>query len=85
MVYVMLAIRDDKVECFVGKPFTARNVPDGLRAFTDGLTDGESMMSKHPDHFSLWLLGSWDAETGELVAKPKSHIASGIDLVNKGG
>lgn len=86
MQFVMIAVRDDKAEAFLGKPTAAPTVEVAMRDFGDlvNARDGkENSVTRHPEDYSLWLLGRWDAGTGVITpeAAGKVHLACGIDLV----
>lgn len=82
MMMVIVAIRDDKAECFTGRPFVAHSLPAAQRMFQDGLELEDSPMRKHPHDFSLWCLGQWNQETGVITAQMggKVHVCSAVDF-----
>ena len=61
------AIRDNKVGTFA-PPCLFENDATAIRAFGDlVIKDKESLMHQHPEDFCLWVLGSFDRETGLIV------------------
>lgn len=69
----VFAIYDSKVETYQ-KPFFMLSKGQALRAWIDLINDQQSEVSKHPEDFTLFLLGSYDENTGkfENEATPQS-------------
>lgn len=64
----VLVVYDSKSECY-GNPFYARATGEAIRSFADEVNreDGQSAVSAHPEDFTLFEIGEYDAELGEVV------------------
>lgn len=68
MILVVCSVRDLKAEVFA-RPFYVGRVGEAVRSFQDEVTGGDqssSLLAKHPADFELWVLGSFDDETGKF-------------------
>lgn len=65
MILFVYSIYDEKVESY-SQPFFAATNPAAIRMFTDLSNDGQSMISKHPQDYTLYQLGKWDDSTGQI-------------------
>lgn len=52
-----------------------RGLLDAVRASPD------SLMSKHPEDFDLYYLGTFDEDLGVLVVEPKKQVVNVAELV----
>nr|QJB19083.1 MAG: nonstructural protein [Microvirus sp.] len=78
---IALSVFDKKAE-FFGPPMFARNVNEGRRSFLDACNDAQSYLSKHPDDYVLYAVGTFDESTGLLSASsPAFHVADGSILI----
>lgn len=72
---VIVAIRDAAVDAF-NRPFFLASTGQALRAFGDEVNRAadDNEMYKHPEHFELFELGSFDDKTGlvESLKVPRS-------------
>jgi hypothetical protein len=83
VILQVVSVRDSATEGF-GRPVFVQAVGQALRSFGDEINRvaGDNDLNKHPEHFDLYHLGTFDDELG-LVAPlefPKL-LASGKDLV----
>lgn len=77
----MFAIRDLKAVSFM-PPYTAPNKGVAIRSFTDAVNDPSSMLSKYPDDFALFHIGSYDPETGVVTpVKTNELVVGGRDVL----
>ena len=67
MKYNLYAIKDAKAEVFADI-FQLPNNAIALRKFSEACTDEKSELHKYPEDFALYLIGSYDNETGHLSA-----------------
>lgn len=74
MELVILSVHDSKAEAFI-TPFFQPNLAMGLRAFAQAVNDPESMFHIHPGDYTLFELGRFNSNTGELIPlpSPKNH------------
>lgn len=81
MRYEVFAIRDSAIEEY-SRPFFARTVPEGLRFFSDMLSDPQSDFARHPQDYCLFHIGSYEGNTGELIPLPAPHsLGVAVDLM----
>lgn len=58
----VFAIFDSKISAF-NTPFFQRSSGEAIRNFSDAVNKEEGL-SRHPDDYTLFELGSWDDSTG---------------------
>lgn len=60
----IFSIYDSKIAAY-GTPFFARSTGEALRQFTDiaNSTDQRSLISSHPEDYTLFEMGGWSDET----------------------
>lgn len=66
----VLACFDSKAGVF-SVPFFLTTVSLGLRAFSDAANIPDHAINKHPEDYSLFLLGEWNDENGAFIALPE--------------
>ena len=75
--YVVCAVRDICGDVF-GLPMFQQSVGMAQRAFSDAVNrpDENNLLYKHPEHFELYELGTFDDSTGSFVLadKPKQLL-----------
>lgn len=59
----VMACYDSKAGCY-STPFYTQTVNVALRAFADAANIPDHAMNKHPEDYTLFLLGEFDDETG---------------------
>lgn len=79
----MYAIRDSKAVIYNPAPyFNARG--EATRWFTQILDQGEHIMSKFPEDFDLFELGTFDQDTCRMELEPAPiHVGKAIDFKTK--
>lgn len=79
MLINVFSVYDSKA-CFFGQPFFDQHEASAIRNFSDAVNDASNpnnMWNKHPEDFSLFQIGSFHNETGELVPiHPKNLITA---------
>jgi len=76
VIHNLYCIRDVKAELF-NRPFAAQSDVLASRAFYSAAMSPESELSKFPDDYSLWLIGTFNDETGVLSdVQPRVVVAS---------
>jgi len=84
-VLVLFGILDAKVGLFVNL-FQARSSAEGMRIFGDQVTSRESIMSMHPEDYSLFRVGEFDQENGRLTSElAPVALVTGIELTAREG
>jgi len=72
MIKVVCAVMDSASGLF-GQPFFVPATAAAVRGFSDavGKAEDQSDLTKHPEDFTLFELGSFDDETGKFVNVPE--------------
>jgi hypothetical protein len=65
----VFTIFDSKAEIF-NNPFLAKTKAEGIRMFSDVANDNKSMISRHPEDYTLFEIGEYDDATGQYVMLP---------------
>lgn len=74
------AVRDDVAACFPHRPFFVLTRGVAIRQFMDAAKDEKSELYRHPGDFSLWHIGEWLQDSGELVAMTPVKLGSALSL-----
>lgn len=61
-------------------PHKARAHPEMMRQFERLCVQDGSMIKDHPEHFSLWFVGTFDDNTGQVVHEDHVCICKAIDF-----
>lgn len=81
MKYYVLCVRDRAANVF-GQPFCAVSKGGAIRSFSDEINNPQGgMMSKHPEDFDLYDLGTFNDATGLFETGAPQQLAVGKDLV----
>ncbi len=78
MFFKIFCVFDSKAEAFL-QPFFSVNRAVALRSFTQACQDGQSDFHRFAGDYSLFEIGDWSSEKGELVmyeAKVNLGLAS---------
>ena len=68
----MYSIFDQAAKAFA-QPFFMHNDGLAIRAFQDNANSADSQIAKHPDQFTLYNIGTYDDQTGQVdTVDPKS-------------
>jgi len=82
MKAIIFCVRDRAANVFGQPQFTA-STGSAIRGFTDGVNrkDAQNIMNAHPEDFDLYLLGTYDDNTGEFETHTPKQIAVGKDVI----
>lgn len=83
MISGMFAVFDHKAKVF-GKPFYENRVELAVRSVAAGIMDPQSMLSKFPEDFDLYRLGSFNDENGSFDLLPQPEIICKLSQLNGG-
>lgn len=88
MNLLVFSIFDSKMARY-STPFFDEREASAIRNFSDWVNDGSNpgnMLFKHPEDFSLFFVGEFDRDSGELVPfTPKNLVtASALKAINNG-
>lgn len=79
MIMKMFAVFDSKAATY-GIPFADQRIESAIRNFSDAVNDGSNpgnLWHKHPEDFSLFEIGEFNQETGEIISnRPKNLITA---------
>lgn len=79
----MFGLFDSKAAVY-GTPFFMPNQAMAMRGFGDMVNDNRSMVAKHPEDFTLYMLGEFDDNTGVVKAfEPPSNLGSATQFVKE--
>jgi len=84
MKHVVVAVRDRAADTF-GRPFFVAAVGAAIRSFSDEVNraDKDNQLFNHPEDFDLYEIGTFDDDSGDLVAVKPRMVAVGKDLRTK--
>lgn len=83
MILKIFAIRDNKAEAF-NTPFFTPTKGLAIRSFQEAVNDKNTPFSKYPDDFTMFELGSFDDNTGELtMLSPILAVSNALELVTE--
>ena len=66
MKQLMFVIYDSKANAYL-QPWFLTTEPMAIRAFTDLANDSDSNVSRHPEDYTLFNIGSFDDNTAEII------------------
>lgn len=66
MIHRIFSVLDLKIGAYAS-PFFMPTVAAAKRAFSGACNDPSTMLYKHPEDFSLYLLGEFDDESGAVT------------------
>jgi len=76
----VFSIHDGKAKAFQ-LPFYMQTVGAAIRAFEDLANDPKTIVSRHPEDFVLYEIGSYDDSTAEVVNNhPLSLVAAATEF-----
>ncbi len=65
------------------KPFFSTADDLVRREFQDVATSADHIISKHPEHFSLWRLGNFDNLTGKIIDEQNECLWTAIEAISQ--
>ncbi len=83
MLHLVFTVHDSCSGVY-DRPFIGRSEGDAIRSFGDIAMDAEHPIGKHPEHFSLFRLGTYDDNSGKLEPCAPIHVIGAIDCVSAG-
>jgi hypothetical protein len=76
----LYTLYDCKSETYAA-PILHRARGEALRAFSDGINSPGHTLNKYPEDFTLFEIGEWDDQTGEIkLYDARVTVANAIDL-----
>lgn len=80
MLTKAFAVFDSKAGYFQ-VPFFSPTVGTGLRLFESLCRDSQSMVSKYPSDFSLFLVGEYNDQSGELIPCIPVSVGTAVSVL----
>lgn len=78
----VVSVRDRAADVF-GQPMFVVSIGGAVRSFADEVNrvDPQNVLNRHPEDFDLYVLGSFDDNTGAFTTESPRQIAIGKDQV----
>jgi len=76
----MFSVRDMKLNTW-SSPWFFLHAGQAERTLYELVNGGESMLSKHPKDFELYMIGEFDDTTAELSSIPPVHIMTALSAL----
>ena len=80
MRFNMYTIYDSCAQVYQ-RPFAAQSDGEAMREFGDIANGNDHPISRHPEHYSIWRIGTFSGSDGELGYETKECLAHAIDLL----
>lgn len=71
----------DSCAAIYQRPFFAQSDGEAMRSFGDIASDTEHPIGKHPEHYSIWRLGTYSQDKAEITLESRECLGQAIDLV----
>ncbi len=82
MKYKIYSIYDSKSEAYT-LPFFYQLDNQAKRTFGDWVNDKEHVFGKHPEDYTLYLMGEFDASSGVTTQQKISSIGTGLQFLTE--
>lgn len=69
MSKILVSVRDVKAGFYDGC-FLVRSRAEAVRGFVDEVNNPQSMLGRHPEDYTLFVVGEFDEETGVITPTP---------------
>lgn len=79
MKFPVYCVRDSLIG--FGMPLLRDNDSVASRAFEHDCNIDSSPYKTHPEHYQLYCIGEFDTETGSIIGKSPTLVASAIDFI----
>lgn len=80
MIHSLVSIFDIKTGTF-SKPVACPAEGAGVRAFGDAVNDPSVEYNKHPEDYSIWIVGTFNDQTGEFDTFVPRQLAQAVALL----
>lgn len=79
----MFSIRDAKAEAY-HQPFFKKSIGEAERDFTELCRDEKSTLSKFPEDFDLYYLGTYSDQTGKFqTLDTPQHLVKAVNVITR--
>lgn len=79
MLLSMFCVMDSAVGAFT-PPVSLRSRGEAVRSFQDACNDPQRGFTAHPEHYSFWLVGTFDDSTGIVTSLEPERICGALDF-----
>lgn len=73
------SIFDKGIEAYL-RPFTMQAHGQAIRSFLDEVNNDSSPISKHPEDYTLFFIGTWNESNAEIVTQEPMRLARGHEM-----
>lgn len=80
LIRPVFAVHDHAAEAYLD-PFTAQSRGAAIRSFSDAVNDASHPFAKHPEHYTLYMIGVFNMETGEVVGSKHESCGNAVEYV----
>lgn len=80
MKLFVYAVHDVKAGTFM-TPFFMQSNGAAIRSFFDAVKDTNHPISKHPEDYTLFHVGTWDDDSGQLVGIVPEAMVKALDAL----
>ena len=82
MIYKLFAIKDKALDSY-SAPFSQATIEAGLRMWRDLVlfSQDDNRYKRSPEDFTLYMLGEFDDETGEIIEAANVRLASASEVI----
>jgi len=82
MIHKIYSVYDSKSESYT-PPFYDHAEGRAIRTFSDCCNDPGHQFGMHPEDYTLFMVGTFDDDTGTIIQDKISSIATGHTLLEK--
>ena len=69
----------DRASGVYDRPWCAHSDAAAIRSFTDIASDADHPIGKHPDDFTLFRIGTWTDDKGDLNGEAPEKVINGAE------
>jgi len=80
MKHKVFTIYDSKARAYL-VPFFLHEEGMAIRVFADCVNDKTHQFGKHPEDYTLFIIGTWEDEKAKFAGTISTALATGIELV----
>lgn len=81
MIFKIFTSYDEKAQAYL-PPFYLPKTAQAIRHFADSINNPETQLHLHPADYSLFCIGTFDDESGELKYEKKS-LGNGVEFIQQ--
>jgi hypothetical protein len=71
----------DRASGVYDRPWCAHSDEMAMRMFGDQATGADTYIGKHPEDFTLFRVGTWDDNKGQIVGEAPEKVVNGVEIV----